>query len=213
VQTVRAFLRTRESDRWLRRNAHRTAFEELYASRPDPWALAISPLAHQRYLQLIETLSAYTPCATILDVGCGEGHFTRYLGGMADRVVGIDVSASALQRAAHRLPAGEFVCAGIEEYTPVEVFDVVTAIEVLYYARPVDRALDRLLTFGRRVVVSYSNGHRHEVAEVVEAHPRLASLERYSFLGTKRFGFTVAQFCGDRGSISSEQTLRPHSIA
>lgn len=201
VETVRGFFRTLESDRWLRRHAHRMAFEELYSSRPDPWAVAASPLARQRYLQLIEMLSAHAPCSTILDVGCGEGHFTRYLGGMAARVVGIDVSASALHRAAQRVPAAQFVCAGIEEYTPDEPFDVVTAIEMLYYARPVDRALDRLLIFGRTVVVSYSNGHRHEVADVVEGHARLVSLERFSFFGTKRFGFTVAQLRGDKGLV------------
>lgn len=55
------------------------AFEALYARRPDPWGVLTSPVAQQRQLALIEVVSQYAPCHSILDVGCGEGALTRYL--------------------------------------------------------------------------------------------------------------------------------------
>lgn len=78
------------------------AFEALYARRHDPWGVLTSPLAQQRYLTLVEVVSEYSPCQSILDVGCGEGALTRYLVGCATHVAGIDVSASAIARATDR---------------------------------------------------------------------------------------------------------------
>lgn len=196
IELVRGVFRTIDADRWLRRARDRHRFERLYARRSDPWALAVSPMAQQRYLRVIEALAGYTPCETLLDIGCGEGHFTRYLGGMARRVVGIDVSASALTRAVRHSPDIDFVCAGVEEYAPSEPFDVVTAVEVLYYVQPVHLALDRVLRLGRHVFVSYSKGHYAEIGPVVERHPRLVGLQFCPFFGTKRFGFTIAHLRG-----------------
>lgn len=192
------FVKTLQSDRSVR-GAHHVGpevFERLYAASIDPWALSVSPMAHQRYLALLHAVAPFTPCRSILDVGCGEGHFTRFLAGMSTEVVGIDVSASALERAAEHVPAARFICAGLHEYRPPKTFDVVTAVEMLYYVRPVDRALTRLLELGRTVIVSYSKKHREEVAAVIEQHPRLVALEFCPFFGLKRFGFTVARFDG-----------------
>lgn len=196
IELVRGVFRTIDADRRLRRARDRHRFERLYARRPDPWALGVSPMAQQRYLRVIEALAGYTPCETLLDVGCGEAHFTRYLAGMARRVVGIDVSPSALARAAHRAPSVDFVCAGVEDYSTSEPFDVITAVEALYYVQPVDVALDRVLGWGRHVIVSYSNGHYAEIGPIVERHPRLVGLQFCRFFGTKRFGFTIAHLRG-----------------
>lgn len=195
------FVKTLQSDRSVR-GAHHLGpdvFERLYAANIDPWALSVSPMAHQRYLALLHALGPFTPCRSILDVGCGEGHFTRFLAGMSTNVVGIDVSASAVERAAEHVPAARFICAGLHEYEPPEVFDIVTAVEMLYYVRPVDRALSRLLQLGRTVIVSYSKKHRDEVAAVIEQHPRLTALDFCPFFGMKRFGFTIARFDGLTG--------------
>ena len=196
IEVLRSVFRTIDADRRLRRTRDRHRFEHLYARGSDPWALAVSPMAQQRYLRVIEALGRHTPCKTLLDIGCGEGHFTRYLGGMASRVVGIDVSASALARAAHHLPDIDFVCAGVEEYTTSEPFDVVTAVEVLYYAPSVHLALERVLRLGRHVFLSYAKGHYAEIGPIVERHPRLVALQFCPFFGTKRFGFTIAHLRG-----------------
>src|SRR5438105_6892657 len=75
------------------------AFEALYASTPDPWGVMASPVAHERVLALLEVIGEYSPCASILDVGCGEGALTRYLVGCAPEVTGIDASTTAIRRA------------------------------------------------------------------------------------------------------------------
>ena len=198
VPIIRGFVKTLRSDKSIREasGSGPEIFERLYAAHTDPWALTVSPMNHQRYLALLETLTASTPCHSILDVGCGEGHFTRFLTGMSTTVVGIDVSASALKRAAERAPTAHFTCTGLLEYVTSDTFDVITAVEMLYYVRPTDRALARLLELGRTVVVSYSNKHRTEVAAVIERHPRLVELRFCPFFGLQRFGFTIARFDG-----------------
>src|SRR2546422_6561581 len=68
------------------------AFEALYAGRTDPWGVLASPLADRRYLALVDVVGQFSPCRSILDVGCGEGALTRYLVGCAPEVAGIDAS-------------------------------------------------------------------------------------------------------------------------
>src|SRR5258708_29440694 len=96
-----SFRKMRRADRFLPHNYTGTyeSFERLYKQARDPWGLQYSPLAMQRYLTLIENISQETPCTAILDVGCGEGVFTKYLTGFATEVVGIDVSPTAIERA------------------------------------------------------------------------------------------------------------------
>lgn len=203
IPIIRGFVKTLRSDKSVRETdgPGPEIVERLYAANVDPWALTVSPMAHQRYLALLEAL---TPCRSILDVGCGEGHFTRFLTGMSTTVVGIDVSASALGRTAERAPTAQFTCAGLLEYAPPDTFDVITAVEMLYYVRPIDRALTRLLELGQTVIVSYFHKHRAEVATVIEGHPRLAELRFCPFFGLQRFGFTIARFegwaCGSAAS-------------
>ncbi|QSX38835.1 tRNA 5-methoxyuridine(34)/uridine 5-oxyacetic acid(34) synthase CmoB [Shewanella sedimentimangrovi] len=86
---------------------------------------------------------------TVLDVGCGSGyHMWRMLGAGAKRVVGIDPSSlflcqfEAIKRLVdpelpiHLLPLG------IEELPPLDAFDTVFSMGVLYHRRsPIDHLL------------------------------------------------------------------------
>src|SRR5437899_12420635 len=84
------------------------AFEALYARRPDPWGVLASPLAQQRYLTMVEAVAAFSPCRSILDVGCGEGGLTRYLVGCAPHVACTHGSATAIARARQRVRSAAF---------------------------------------------------------------------------------------------------------
>ena len=59
-------------------------------------------------------LLADSPSPALLDSGCGEGYYTAGLyhalsaAGHTPRAAGVDLSRSALKRAARRLPEGEF---------------------------------------------------------------------------------------------------------
>ncbi|WP_133406681.1 tRNA 5-methoxyuridine(34)/uridine 5-oxyacetic acid(34) synthase CmoB [Parashewanella tropica] len=100
---------------------------------------------------------------TVLDVGCGSGyHMWRMLGSGAKRVVGIDPSTlflcqfEAVKRLTdpdlpiHLLPLG------IQELPPLDAFDTVFSMGVLYHRRsPIDHLLqlrDQLRTGGELVL-------------------------------------------------------------
>src|SRR5262245_39494858 len=168
------------------------AFEALYARRPDPWGVLASPLAQQRYLTMVEAVAAFSPCRSILDVGCGEGALTRYLVGCAPRIAGIDASATAIARARRLVPRAAFHCATLEAFASDEVFDVVLAVEVLYYVPSVRAAIEKLLTLGRSVIVSYPNREGRRLEPVLATYCRADERVFHAFFGLERFGFTVA---------------------
>lgn len=100
---------------------------------------------------------------TVLDVGCGSGyHMWRMLGEDAKHVVGIDPSVLFLcQFEAVKRLAGEelpihLLPLGIEELPPLDAFDTVFSMGVLYHRRsPIDHLFqlrDQLRTGGELVL-------------------------------------------------------------
>lgn len=51
------------------------------------------------------------------------------------------------------MPRATFVCSTLETFAADRLFDVVLAVEVLYYVSDVDVAIRKLFTFGRSVIV------------------------------------------------------------
>ena len=69
---------------------------ERWYSQVDPWGYESNPDDRKR----VEMLLSELPCGPyrrVLDIGCGEGFVTRKLPG--DKVLGIDVSKAAVDRA------------------------------------------------------------------------------------------------------------------
>jgi cyclopropane fatty-acyl-phospholipid synthase-like methyltransferase len=94
---------------------------------------------------------------SLLEIGCGEGHQSRYLAEAADQLHGLDVSEKAVERARARVPDGQFAAADLfsqpwQQSTPR--FDLVTACEVLYYMSDVERTLARMSELGRHCLVT-----------------------------------------------------------
>ncbi|QDF67029.1 tRNA 5-methoxyuridine(34)/uridine 5-oxyacetic acid(34) synthase CmoB [Shewanella sp. SNU WT4] len=100
---------------------------------------------------------------TVLDVGCGSGyHMWRMLGAGAKRVVGIDPSPLFLCQfeAVKRLEGSDkpvhLLPLGIEELPPLDAFDTVFSMGVLYHRRsPIDHLLqlrDQLRNDGELVL-------------------------------------------------------------
>ena len=71
--------------------------------------------------------------AAILEVGCGDGSFTRNLAEHSSRVTAVDISASQIARNARAHPEIKFLQHDISEPFPFEnqVFDVIWCSEVL----------------------------------------------------------------------------------
>lgn len=100
---------------------------------------------------------------TVLDVGCGSGyHMWRMLGEGANHVVGIDPSTlflcqfEAIKRLAGEDQPVHLLPLGIEELPPLDAFDTVFSMGVLYHRRsPIDHLLqlrDQLRTGGELVL-------------------------------------------------------------
>jgi SAM-dependent methyltransferase len=92
-------------------------FEELW-QRGDPWDLETSEFEQRRCARLLEILSARR-YAKALEIGCAGGVFTRLLAQVADRVVALDVSPTAIERAKATWPgpeSAEFQVANIIDY-------------------------------------------------------------------------------------------------
>ncbi|WP_028768793.1 tRNA 5-methoxyuridine(34)/uridine 5-oxyacetic acid(34) synthase CmoB [Shewanella fidelis] len=100
---------------------------------------------------------------TVLDVGCGSGyHMWRMLGEGAKHVVGIDPSPlfmcqfEAVKRLAGNEQPVHFLPIGIEDLPPLDAFDTVFSMGVLYHRRsPIDHIYqlrDQLRTGGELVL-------------------------------------------------------------
>ncbi len=107
--------------------------------------------------------------ARVLEVGCGEGHQSEHLARLTDRLTGLDVSATAIERARRRLPAVDF--SSVELFAQPWVnerarFDLVTACEVVYYMSDIPRFLKTIDRLGGVCLVTYFA----PAARRVEAH-------------------------------------------
>ena len=90
----------------------------------DPWL--------DRWLPLIERHAAAQP---ILELGCGGGRDSATLAAAGHRVIGIDRSAKAIEKARQRVPTGTFQCQDLRVPFPVgeAAVGVVVASLSLHY--------------------------------------------------------------------------------
>jgi cyclopropane fatty-acyl-phospholipid synthase-like methyltransferase len=130
---------------------------ELAYTIEDPWNMD-SPGEIARFEATNRIIKReFGPVRSLLEIGCGEGHQSRYLAEVANQLHGLDVSEKAVERARLRVPGGQFAAADLfsqpwQESTPR--FDLVTACEVLYYMSDVERTLARMSELGRHCLVT-----------------------------------------------------------
>lgn len=100
---------------------------------------------------------------TVLEVGCGNGGFTRLVSPLVDRVVALDISRVSLDQVrALGLPNVETVEALIERYSPTDRFDWIIMSEVLEHLRaPRDTiaSVATLLKPGGTLLITTPHGH------------------------------------------------------
>ena len=92
-------------------------FEDLW-KRGDPWKLETSEFEQAKYDREITILRGRRyPRA--LEIGCGAGAFTRRLARVADGILALDISPSAIDRArAIGINSVDFRVANIMDYNP-----------------------------------------------------------------------------------------------
>ncbi|MDB5077377.1 MAG: glycosyl transferase family 2, partial [Chloroflexi bacterium] len=117
----------------------RNPFEALFVAREDPWNYT-SPYEQTKYEQTLSLLPS-TPIRRALEIGCAEGHFTVQLAPQVQRLVAVDISQIALERAAERCKdLGNITYETLDltnEPLPGR-FDLIVCSEVLYYVGEVD---------------------------------------------------------------------------
>jgi SAM-dependent methyltransferase len=90
-------------------------FEELW-KKGDPWKLETSEFERAKYEAEIAALRGHR-YRRVLEIGCGAGWFTRSLASIADQIVAIDISPTAIGRArTSGLDSVDFRVANIMEY-------------------------------------------------------------------------------------------------
>jgi SAM-dependent methyltransferase len=129
--------------------------EHLFRWSQDPWHFESCAYEQERLRSLFEKVLQY-PHASILEIGCAEGVFSSQLVQIADDVVGIDVSPTALMRARQRCKSATFIHSSLEEFRCDRKFDLVICAETLYYVKDVAQAIKRLSSLGTHCLVSYT---------------------------------------------------------
>lgn len=143
-------------------------FDRLYAGSEDPWSFR-SRWYEERKRALTLAALPRARYGSVFEPGCSIGVLTAGLAGRAERVLAMDVSAAALERAAAGLPgpaagAVDFVQGAVPDDWPPGRWDLVVLSEVGYYL-DLDACRDltrRAFATGDEVVAVH---WRHEVAD------------------------------------------------
>lgn len=143
----------------------------------DPWRMA-SPREQYRFAKTNRLiLEKFGRVSSLLEIGCGEGHQSLQLRQVCDHLIGLDVSARAVERARRRCPGGEFLIGDVfsQEVSARAPFDLVLACEVLYYMSDVAATLRQMCELGSNGLVTYFAGEMETLDPQVLSLPSIAS--------------------------------------
>jgi 2-polyprenyl-3-methyl-5-hydroxy-6-metoxy-1,4-benzoquinol methylase len=106
---------------------------------------------------------------SLLEVGCGEGHQSRYLTQVCDQLHGYDVSARAVERARKRCPAGTFSVGTLSDIPDIggRLYSLVVACEVLYYMKDVQAAIQIMSHLGSACLVTYYQSQQEHLDQTI----------------------------------------------
>ena len=149
---------------WVRVNLRGVHYSDRYRSLnavyrvPDPWGME-SERERTRFERtnnlIIDNIGQV---GTLLEVGCGEGHQSKYLIRVCKQLYGIDVSGRAIERARNRCPEGRFYVGSLSNaqcMSEVKRFDLAVACEVLYYVKDVPATLRQLSACSDWCLITY----------------------------------------------------------
>jgi SAM-dependent methyltransferase len=122
-------------------------FEQMYRDFADPW----HQTAHDQFasekavgINLLSRLKATHGIGKVVDLGCGLGHYSSRMAAIGLDVVGIDVSATAIEKARSLYGRSvEFVGGRFEDFPAIATNrpDVIVMAEITWYV------LDHLRSF------------------------------------------------------------------
>lgn len=110
-------------------------FDRLFAGGNDPWDLATSAYERDKRAATLDAVGP-GPFVRALEVGCAFGVLTAELAGRCDQLLAVDVSATAIARAAERLrnaPGVILQQMEVPRQWPEGSFNLILWSEVLYF--------------------------------------------------------------------------------
>jgi SAM-dependent methyltransferase len=149
--------------------------ERMYAT-PDPWNMSCAreQFRFTRTNEILrrELMASSRRAGSILEIGCGEGHQSEYLRRLCDRLSGIDIVPTAIERARRRGLDVEWILGHLEDQAWAKAgrrFDIVTACEVLYAVSDIPATLRLMSRLGDACLVTYFGGAAHAVERPLRA--------------------------------------------
>lgn len=110
-------------------------FDDVYAANADPWGFETSAYEARKYAATLAALPR-PRYASAFEAGCSIGVLTERLGARCDRLLSVDVSEAALDKARTRcreMPHVRFERCVLPAEFPDETFDFIVVSEVGYY--------------------------------------------------------------------------------
>lgn len=161
----------------------------------DPWNMDsdLERFRFERTNAIIQ--SAFAGVQSVLEIGCGEGHQTQYLQRVCPKVYGVDVSATAIERARLRVPSAQFAAGDVFAQPwgrRSGQFDLVVACEVLYYIADVQRTIDEMSHLGKACLVTIFTPAVGRIGPALERIPNL----RKDWFGRREAQWVVAWWSG-----------------
>jgi SAM-dependent methyltransferase len=191
IYKIKFILGTLETDMgagWVFDQKH---YERLNAAR----AVAVS--------QILREVKSRLELQSALDVGCGPGYFTNWLGAEGLEVLGVDGREETVTEARCRFPEKNFLCRDGQGHALVDLgtFDLVFCLGLLYHLENPFLALRQLRTMTRKLLLAESviyPGEEPVMALMEEASSEDQGLRHVAFYPTEacfvkmlyRSGFT-----------------------
>jgi 2-polyprenyl-3-methyl-5-hydroxy-6-metoxy-1,4-benzoquinol methylase len=154
--------------------------ERYYQAKPDLWDFERRNYETARFARILEVVRR-VPHASILEVGCAKGHLTRRLCGLAQEVVAIDVSPTAVASARGVAPAAQVLCMSLEAARFDRTFDLVLCSDTIYYLKDIPGAIRKLNALAEFVLVTYTLYERHRLDPIFAGLPVIA-MEPFHYL-------------------------------
>lgn len=148
------------------------SLDRLFRAKTDAWNFETDRYESARFDKIIDVIKR-VPHASILEVGCAEGHLTRRLCEIAEKVTAFDVSATAVERARKAAPRAQISQDRLEEARWDHKFDVVLCSETIYYVKDVPAAVRKLNSLGRFILVTYTLYEKHRLDPLFSRIPAI----------------------------------------
>ena len=115
-------------------------FDFIYRLNKDPFKVVDSNYESEK-LNTIKNVLGKRKFNSALDIGCGTGYLTVELISVARRIIGIDISKTAINTASDNFRKVEninFICGDVCDLDTNNKFDLFICSEILYYLNPTE---------------------------------------------------------------------------